>query len=217
MKADCWSKGEGKEGQGPHNKGKSLQANSAQVTDADDIWMAEVLSDNEWEERIVENLSGYVNPTEEEWEEGIFSGLGAMLTQDELYSLWKIERSTDTPAETLSDDSESYHSISRPSNNLENDLDNLPNLQGMSEPSELSDEQSKVTNNTPDDWFSDCDQTKILICRRCQTQMMTKKKIQDALTGHQQVPCESTESAHWGNTYQLQISTLLMCCNRSIT
>jgi hypothetical protein len=165
VKADCWAKGGGKEGQGP-KKGKKLAANTATV-DADDVWMAEVLSDDEWMENATENISGYVEPADEEKEEGIFGGIGAILTQNQLFSMIKEQHNTEPLAEMCSINLLSRFDLPLPSHtpnhtmahtSTEDDLDDLPELQSVATSSECSDdEEDSIYEPSDDELFSNFD------------------------------------------------------------
>src|ERR1700761_4530966 len=75
IKAECWAKGGGKEGQGPRGKGKSAAANKAADYD-DGVWYAHADSSDgdseldDWRDLAEMNLGGYDEPWFEYAHEG---------------------------------------------------------------------------------------------------------------------------------------------------
>jgi hypothetical protein len=114
IKAECWAKGGGKEGQGPRGKGKGRAVANKAADDDDGVWYAHADSSeadselDDWKEVVETNLAGYVEPWFEYAQEGgkeRLEGLSGTYLHDEIaqpYAERAMLQWQQNPSQTLS-------------------------------------------------------------------------------------------------------------------
>ncbi len=184
IKAECWAKGGGKEGQGPRGKGKGRVSGNKATNDDDGMWYAHVEgsesgdSDADWRNLTEENLGGYVEPwteyvcnSEEELE-----GLAGLYLNNEVATPTEVQEDVPIEAseeavpllalpiphfpdnisidESCADSMPSLFDVS----DSELDDDRMPNLQNVSDSSDCSDEgEYNIPGEEDFEIFSDFD------------------------------------------------------------